>query len=327
MHGVMYLGAILGYVDNCPVKFRKWQMELKCVAGTSVGALVGVLITLWSPWRILEFVKTAGFRNLDEKLFDQDWRGVCTERCVNSGRQLNNILRAGMQESTGSCHTTFSELYKLTGIKFIVTATNSSTGRTQYWSHANVPDLQVWQALRASVSVPFVFPEFEVNGQSYMDGGVTCNLPCHLFPAHRTLVLYVQIRRCSALTPKSLLDFYTNAAQLGSFRLQPLYALNSIPCVPSESSVSPFNFGATPAELDSLLIRGIHCWNAVVSRNQILVLSCHTLLLFLRLGRMPVLHAVVKGGCQAFDRRRQILALAHGRCDSPPDSLRESPGP
>jgi predicted acylesterase/phospholipase RssA len=271
MHGIMYLGALIGFVNNSQARYEAWRAQLKSVAGTSVGALVGFLITRWDPWQILEFVKTAGFKELDQMLFDQNWKTLCMEMSVNSGRQLNKLIKKGMLESTGSEDTTFREAYAQSGIHFIVTVTNSQTGGTHYWSHANMPDLPVWKALRASVSIPYVFPEFVIGNGRYIDGGVTCNIPCHLFPAYRTLVLYVQIRKKRSLTPGTLLDWYSNSAQLGCFRAKPLYALNSIPCVPGVNSVSQYNFGASSEDMDDLVLQGLRCWRAMQTRNFMLV--------------------------------------------------------
>jgi predicted acylesterase/phospholipase RssA len=271
MHGIMYLGALIGFFGNSKAAYTAWRAQLKSVAGTSVGALVGFLITIWDPWQILEFVKTAGFKELDQKLFDQDWKGLCMELSVNSGRQLNLLIQKGMLQSTGSENTTFRQAYEQSGIHFIATVTNSQTGGTHYWSHTNMPDLPVWKALRASVSIPYVFPEFVIEDGRYIDGGVTCNIPCHLFPARQTLVMYVQIRRKRSLTPGTLLDWYSNSAQLGCFRAKPLYALNSVPCVPDSNSVSQYNFGASSEDMDDLVLQGLRCWNAMVSRNIMLV--------------------------------------------------------
>jgi len=270
MHGVMYLGALIGVVGNSLDKYDTWRGRLKAVAGSSIGALIGYLITIWNPWRVLEFVKQAGFQSLGKGLLDQDWKGLAADKALNSGRELNALLQKGMLDTAGSENATFQDVYKLTNVLFIVTVTNSTTGMTHYWSHVNTPNIAVWMALRASVSIPYVFPEFKVGSGTYIDGGVTCNLPCHLFPARRTLSLFVQPRTRDWFTPGALIDFYSNAAQLGSFRVQPLYALNSVPCVPGTDTVSAFNFGAGNAQLDNLVMQGVRSWNAVMFRNLLL---------------------------------------------------------
>ena len=274
MHGLMYLGALFALFNNSIQAYTEWQRKLKSVAGTSVGALIGCLALLWDPLRIMAFMKTAKVQ-AKASLFDQDWLGVAAAKAVNSGKELNALLRQGVQEAFGSADATFQDLYCRTGIAFIVTVTCSSSGQTRFWSYANMPHLPVWQAIRASVSIPYVFPEFEVAGIKYIDGGMTCNVPCHLFPPERTLIMYVQVRRPNGLTPLSLLDLYMNAAQLGSFRVQPLYAMNSIPCVPAEDSVSPFNFGATDAALDALFVQGVRSRHAVARRNKLLVFTIY----------------------------------------------------
>ena len=292
MHGFMYPGALLALFNNSVEAYRVWQGRLKSVAGTSIGALVGYLVMLWDPLRILAFMKAAGFQQLRQGLFDQDWMRVAAAKAVNSGKELNALLRQGVQQSVGQEDATFLDLYRRTGITYIVTVTCSSSGQTRFWSHANQPHLPIWKAIRASVSLPYVFPEFELDGVKYIDGGMTCNLPCHLSPPERTLVMYVQVRRPNGLTPLSLLDLYMNAAQLGSFRVQPLYALNAIPCVPAEDSVSPYDFGATDAALDALFLQGIRSRRAVARRNKLLVYTIYLTLLLRRAVAPTPPHAI-----------------------------------
>ncbi len=293
-HGFMYVGALLALFKGSPEAYQQWHRGLKSVAGTSIGALVGYLVTLWNPARILSFMKAQGFASVRKTLFDQDLVRIATAKSVNSGTELNRLLREGVMLSSGSEETTLAQLYKMTGITFVVAVTSSASGQTRFWSHVNMPDLPVWKAIRASVSIPFVFPEFEVGGVRYIDGGMTCNVPCHLFPAERTLVLYVQARRPAALTPITLIDLYMNAAQLGSFRVEPLYALNSIPCVPAADSVSPYSFGASGAELDALVMQGVRSWQAVVRRNKLMVLTVQLTQLLCRMGPSKPLSSLVE---------------------------------
>lgn len=285
MHGFMYLGALMALFGNSQSRYATWRRGLRSIAGTSIGALIAFLLTLWDPWRVLAFLKGIGFQSIEDTLFNQNWAGLTTQKSVNSGIELDKLLRRGIADSAGDADATFADVHARTGVTLVVTVTCSSNGRTQYWSHVNKPAMPVWQALRASVSLPYVFPHFAVDGLLYIDGGITCNVPCHLFPPGETLVLYVQARAPAggtALGPSSLFDVYTNAAQLGSFRAEPLYALNSIPCVPAADSVSPYNFGATGDALDALVAQGIRSVHAVFLRNRLLLYTVQLVLHFWR---------------------------------------------
>jgi predicted acylesterase/phospholipase RssA len=271
MHGFMYLGAIIGFVNNRKDVFEQWQSKLKAVAGTSIGSLFAYLITLWDPWQILEFMKTAGFKGLHERFFDQNWESVRAEACINSGKEVDVLLQRGVAQSFGQMDATLKDHYDRTGIVLIVTVTEACSGHTHYWSHKNMPHFPIWKALRASISLPYVFPAFQLGQNKFIDGGVTCNIPCHLFPARRTLVLYVQSRRPDTVSPQTLVQLYANAAQLGCFRTKRLYALNCIPCVSASDSVSAYNFGASNDQLNMLVRQGILSYNAVILRNKLLV--------------------------------------------------------
>jgi len=67
------------------------------------------------------------------------------------------------------------EGYKSYGENANAVITNIETGLPEYYP-VTCKD-KTWQLLRASSSLPILFPPIEINGKKYMDGGITDSIP------------------------------------------------------------------------------------------------------------------------------------------------------
>ena len=67
------------------------------------------------------------------------------------------------------------EAYKNYGENANAVITNIETGQAEYYP-VTCED-RTWQLLRASSSLPVLFPPVEINGKKYMDGGITDSIP------------------------------------------------------------------------------------------------------------------------------------------------------
>ena len=59
--------------------------------------------------------------------------------------------------------------------RFVVVTSDVDTGRTRYWEKSNCTDL--FQAIKASASMPYVSAPVEVDGTFNLDGGCSKNIP------------------------------------------------------------------------------------------------------------------------------------------------------
>ena len=59
--------------------------------------------------------------------------------------------------------------------RFVAVTTDVDTGRARYWEKSNCSDL--FQAIRASASMPYVSSPVEVDGTYNLDGGCSVNIP------------------------------------------------------------------------------------------------------------------------------------------------------
>lgn len=59
--------------------------------------------------------------------------------------------------------------------QFVVVATNCTTGEAEYFDRDSCSD--IYQAIRASASMPFVSKMVDIDGTPYLDGGCACKIP------------------------------------------------------------------------------------------------------------------------------------------------------
>lgn len=134
--------------------------------GTSAGSIVSACIAIgMQPPEMRQIVTSADYAHL----IPIDWleaplRGYAasTANVVAWLRELTNDQNLGDCEIPLTCIT--SDLW---------------TGRAATFSTAANPDMPIWQAVLASMSIPDVFPIFE---RRYVDGGVMCNLGVPYLP-------------------------------------------------------------------------------------------------------------------------------------------------
>lgn len=67
------------------------------------------------------------------------------------------------------------EAYRNFKGKFYATVTNIETGKAEYLPVTC--DDEEWTVMRATCALPLLFPEIEINGKKYLDGGIADSIP------------------------------------------------------------------------------------------------------------------------------------------------------
>lgn len=71
----------------------------------------------------------------------------------------------------------FMDLMKSTGKHLVICGSNLTQVKTEYFSIETTPEMNVLDALRISISLPFIFPPFVYNDNVYADAGLFNNFP------------------------------------------------------------------------------------------------------------------------------------------------------
>ncbi|TAJ15376.1 patatin [Marinilabiliaceae bacterium JC017] len=135
---------------------EEYQLAPNVIAGTSMGAIVGVLYASGiSPDEIAEILKS-------EKLYNIFGINIFKRGLLN----LEPLMEL-FEKKIGT--DDFSVLKK----PFYVSVANLNTGRGEIVSHGK----NLFRYVIASASLPFIFPPQHINDNTYIDGGLFNNLP------------------------------------------------------------------------------------------------------------------------------------------------------
>lgn len=254
MNGLMYIGALMALSLHSDAVYTEWRANVRAIAGTSAGALIGAMIAArLTPDAMRELVHSSDLGAVLRSAVDLPLHTMLARRAVSSGASTDAALAAFVARLCGgNAAATLADFAAATGVTLHITVTNLRTGVAEFWSAANKPHVQLAHALRCSVAVPGMLPPFAVDGCTYVDGGVTCNIPVHLFAPfetagnnqNKTLVLltYGTAPDVSAAPPLAtaagIVFMALNAAQLAPLRMAPQLLFTTIVCCAAESSGS-----------------------------------------------------------------------------------------
>jgi predicted acylesterase/phospholipase RssA len=175
VRGLCHIGAIKKLTEVKMLDLKK----LKAVAGTSAGAIVCLFIVLGysleEMWDYIMEIDVAKLVSLDFAMFAKKFG-------VDSGQKFYNIIDEIIQKKTNNRHINFKDLYDKTGIHFTVVGSCLTTKSEVHFDHVSHPTFRVSTAVRISISMPGIFAPIEVEGKSYVDGGMLNNYPMNAIP-------------------------------------------------------------------------------------------------------------------------------------------------
>lgn len=200
MHGVMFVGALrYMYLENL-------HKNITHIAGTSIGSYLGLLIAFKFSIEEIEEVMYACFENPEFCFIPRkDFLKLFTEYGVSTTNHIINDMKKMLYKKYGrelferaihdvcddSDHQddlhvenfdlTFRDLAKRFGVNMYISATNICSCENKIFSIDDTPDVSVFQACEASMSIPFLYKPVMIDDVYYYDGGLSNNFPIKVF--------------------------------------------------------------------------------------------------------------------------------------------------
>lgn len=182
--GSAYAGAVRVLAE------RGMLGDIERMAGTSAGAITACLLAVGAgPEGLMKSVKTTDFGSFLDRgwgLLD-DARRLYSHFGVCRGEHFAQLLGDQIAMYAGDRDLTFGGLRALNDrephkfAELYVVASNVSQQRSEVLCADNHPDMPLWEAVRTSMSLPFIFEPAHVKGDLYVDGGLSWNFPIDLF--------------------------------------------------------------------------------------------------------------------------------------------------
>lgn len=179
--------------------------------GNSIGAVISLLcalnFTAKEIWTI--FLK---FNMEDVLAGDFDWDMLTQQWGIEDGDLFEAFLVDILISKGINPNITLRELKSAPFRDLIVVATRSDDMEAMYFSSDTTPDVKCIDAVRASVSIPFLFTPHVIQGDMFLDGFLSDNFPLHyaekLFPQEciwGSIITSFQPKK-----PENLLDVFVN---------------------------------------------------------------------------------------------------------------------
>uniref|UniRef100_A0A6C0BK43 PNPLA domain-containing protein n=1 Tax=viral metagenome TaxID=1070528 RepID=A0A6C0BK43_9ZZZZ len=148
--------------------------QIRSLAGCSIGSLVALLLNLSYTSAEMEDC-------LDDfdyiKYQSIDICHLVTHFGLDTFEKIHQYIAHLMTRKNVSPEITFEQLYQQTHIHLIMNAVCLNTHTNTFFDYQSSPQMPVIVAVRASMTLPFVFGSMTYQHLTYVDGGVLDNFP------------------------------------------------------------------------------------------------------------------------------------------------------
>lgn len=228
IHGFAFIGGLRYLEKNYRSNpARPVRDQFGHVIGTSIGALIGLMVVLgYTVQEMEEECLRFDFDTLAEELKSLDALKLTQKYGLNTGDLLSDQIKQIIRRKTKNGNITLLEMYNdwSNQTRFDAIAVNVNQSKSVALNHLTEPSLPVHKAIRMSVSVPLLFYPVKHDGHYYIDGGVLSNFPVHFVAPEECCKRIVGFR----IVPESTSDVSTFQSYITSIVYSVLTEMENI---------------------------------------------------------------------------------------------------
>jgi len=250
--GIVYVGVLRALEKFNLIK------NIHTYVGTSIGSLVITMYLL--GYNSLEMEKFLLHFDLNS-LKSMNFLIFLKEYGLDRGEKIEYLLKRLIVAKGYNENITLIELYKICGIKFIITTVNLNALNTCYLSYETNPDLKLLLAIRMSMSIPLYYTPVIYKDEYYIDGACMDNYPITLFENNlqETLGFYI----CSS--SNGIINKFNNIEEYVFRVLCSLWEGNDYNCIRSYrkytvslmlNNISMLDFGLSSEKIKEIINYG-----------------------------------------------------------------------
>lgn len=209
-HGICYIGAIEYLEMNNYLKLT----DIDTFVCTSVGSIVCFLFNIgYTLKELKQFILEFDFKKLEPNI---DSIFFLTNFGIDNGNKIITIIKIFLFKKFSLNDITFKELFDKTNKKIKIFTTNYTKSKSEMFSVDTFPNVSVINAIRMSISVPFLFTPVEFNDSYYIDGGITNNFPIRYCDPNNSLGIMIVNNEKKVLKKsiESLPDYFIGICKL-----------------------------------------------------------------------------------------------------------------
>lgn len=176
--GIAYCGALQRLNELGLLK------HINRFCGSSIGAICACLLSIgYSSTELETIIKNTNFNDfIDNEIgYIHDYYNLLNNYGYCSGNYLYNWIGSLIQQKVGTADYTFNDVWTNHQIELIITGTNLNNMTTQFYSYKNNPNMIIRDAIRITMSIPFVFSPVQWDNDILVDGGISNKYPLQIF--------------------------------------------------------------------------------------------------------------------------------------------------
>lgn len=169
MTGIAHVGVLQRLQDENMVN------AIETIVGSSAGAVVGALYAVGMTPRSMY---DAFFKLDRSKIFRFDnIESFLSEFGLDDGTYFMAHMADLFLSVNVDPRITFGELFQHHRKRLVITGTNTSAHKPEYFSTVNCPEMRVLDAVRISMSIPLLFTVVRRHDGLFVDGAIHDNYP------------------------------------------------------------------------------------------------------------------------------------------------------
>ena len=202
---------------------RNITHNIKGLSGCSIGSVIATLVSIGYTSKELEDIATL-FQYEDYS--DLHFRMLSDNFGIETGHKIIKLLQKIIKHKTGNKYLTFADHWKLTGRQLWINAGHLEEHKSKYYSVFTSPNMTITDAIRQSISIPFLFTAIKTDIGTFIDGGCYDPVPANMFPPKYTLCFNIRNNKIDNTTsPDNLLSYSTSLLgsvfnQLNNYRFE-----------------------------------------------------------------------------------------------------------
>lgn len=177
--GAAHAMAYIGVLSRIPAD---WLGGVGRIAGISSGSLMATMLAVgYTIYEICDNIWNTDTPSMFDKGLTFGIYNLFSGYGVCGGKILYRRISEIIRYKTGNEKMTFLELYMYARIELTIFLTNANTCESEDFNMYTHPNCQIRDAIRASMSMPYIFVVKPINGVPYIDGNLSISCPVEYY--------------------------------------------------------------------------------------------------------------------------------------------------
>lgn len=156
--------------------------NLSNYAGTSSGAIICTLLNMgFTSQEIFNVIFNGQVNKTTQSNIWMWFYNILKKYGIHNPHKVNKLITDLFKTKQHPPNITFKQLYQKTNKNLVITGTNITKQKIDYFHHLNTPNMPIIDAIRITMNIPLYFTKIQHNGDYYVDGFLLMNFPLYYF--------------------------------------------------------------------------------------------------------------------------------------------------